>query len=102
MWDVKIVALSQKMTKNLKPRHLLLQVSAELRIATEHVLRLLMDALARTINVISLLQNILNSVETVLKHANVAMRAVQLELNAVLERTQRLDTMELFIVKNSR
>ena len=47
-----------------------------------------MDALARMINVISLLQNILNSVEAVLKHANVAMRAVQLELNAVLERTQ--------------
>ena len=61
-----------------------------------------MDALARMINVISLLQNILNSVEAVLKHANVAMRAVQLELNAVLERTQQLDTMELFIVKNTR
>lgn len=40
--------------------------------------------------------------EKLLKHANVAMRAVQLELNAVLERTQWLDTMDMFIAKNSR
>ena len=88
--------------KNLKPRYLLLQVSAELRVAAEHVLRLLMDALARMINVISLLQNILNSVEAVLKPENVLTTVAKVDPNVVLERTQRLDTMDMFIVKNTR
>ena len=61
-----------------------------------------MDALARMINVISLLQNILNSVETVLKPESVLTTVAKVDPNVVLERTQRLDTMDMFIVKNTR